>query len=81
MTCPFFLGKFCDGISPKLEELLDSTFIMIMAHAKFHFNWLNVNLDFWHPGLSVIPPPPRALRTTKRSGLIGLNDQKFPFLG
>ena len=43
----------------------------IMTHAKFHFNQLMLTLIF---GVWASEPPPRAWQTTKKAGLVGLND-------
>ena len=64
---PFLWGNFCDVISPKLEELKilhQECFVVIMTHAKFHFNWLMLTLIFgiW---ATEPPPPPRPLAWRK----------------
>ena len=44
-------------------------FMVIMTHAKFHFNPVDVNLDFWHLSLCPsLPPPPQAWRATEKAG-------------
>ena len=72
-----FQEKFCDFISPKLEELKFCTrnaFMDIMTHAKFHFNRLMLTMiigiqasELWAP-----PPPLWPGERLKRLGLIGL---------
>ena len=70
MTC--FRGKFCDAISPELEEPSYLNFALrmaIMTHDKFHFNRLMLILIFGILASEPPPPPPRAWRTTEKAGL------------
>ena len=43
--------------------------MVIMTHAKFHFNWLMLTLIF---GIWASEPPPGPGERLKRPGLIGL---------